>query len=95
MASERGTAQTGGIYPDGVVGPRYRISRGQVNGLERPATEGDRPVTEDQRNCSGIPSSTMHVKLRVNLRRPRRKAKYSMTTDSELVPRGKGEKHPC
>jgi len=31
-------------------------------------------------------SSTGHVKPRVNLRRPLRKAKYSMSTDSELVP---------
>ncbi len=37
----------------------------------------------------------MHVKLRVNLRRPRRKAKYSLATDSEQVPRGKGEKNRC
>jgi hypothetical protein len=35
----------------------------------------------------------MHGKLRVKRRRPRRKAKYSLATDSELVPRGKGEKH--
>ena len=33
------------------------------------------------------------MKLRVNQRRPRRKAKYSLATDSELVPRGKGEKY--
>ena len=63
--------------------------------MEIPATEGDRPVVERFQEPFGIPSSTMHVKLRVNPRRPRRKAKYSMTTDSELVPRGKGEKHPC
>ena len=31
-------------------------------------------------------SSTGHVKPRVNLRRPRRKAKYYVSTDSELVP---------
>ena len=35
----------------------------------------------------------MHVKLRVNLSRPLDKAKYSLATDSELVPRGKGEKN--
>jgi len=40
-------------------------------------------------------SSTRHVKPGVNLRRPRRKAKYYVSTDSELVPWGKGEKHPC
>ena len=63
--------------------------------MEIPAKEGDRPVVERFKEPFGIPSSTMHVKLRVNPRRPRRKAKYSITTDSELVPRGKGEKHPC
>lgn len=31
-------------------------------------------------------SSTGHVKPGVNLRRPLRKAKYSIVTDSELVP---------
>ena len=35
-----------------------------------------------------------HVKSRVNLRGPPRKAKYSWMTDSETVPRGKGEKNP-
>ncbi len=35
-----------------------------------------------------------HVKSRVNLRGPPRKAKYSWVTDSELVPRGNGEKNP-
>lgn len=37
----------------------------------------------------------MHVKLRMNLCRPRHKAKYSLATDSEQVPRGKGEKNRC
>ena len=41
-----------------------------------------------------IPSSMGHVKSRVNLRGPPRKAKYSWVTDSEPVPRGKGEKNP-
>ena len=35
-----------------------------------------------------------HVKSRVNPRGPSRKAKYYLTTDSEPVPRGKGEKNP-
>ena len=35
-----------------------------------------------------------HVESRVNLRGPPRKAKYSWKSDSELVPRGKGEKNP-
>ena len=38
------------------------------------------------------PSSMGHVKSRMNPRGPPRKAKYSLVTDSELVPRGKGEK---
>ena len=41
------------------------------------------------------PSSMGHVKSRVNLRGPPRKAKYYLVTDSELVPRGKGEKGLC
>ena len=35
-----------------------------------------------------------HVESRVNPRGPPRKAKYSCVTDSEPVPRGKGEKNP-
>ena len=37
----------------------------------------------------------MHVKLCANPSRPLDKAKYSLATDSELVPRGKGEKNRC
>ena len=33
------------------------------------------------------------MKSRVNPRGPPRKAKYYLATDSEQVPRGKGEKH--
>ena len=43
----------------------------------------------------GIPSNAVHVKLCMNPSRPLDKAKYSLATDSELVPRGKGEKNPC
>ena len=62
--------------------------------LESCAIEGERPVTENQSTPRDFLSNTMHVKLRMNLRRPRRKPKYSLATDSEQVPRGKGEKHP-
>jgi hypothetical protein len=31
----------------------------------------------------------------MNPSRPLDKAKYSLATDSEQVPRGKGEKNPC
>ena len=63
--------------------------------LENRSTEGERPVTENQREPSEFLSNAMHVKLRVNLCRPRHKTKYSLATDSEQVPRGKGEKHRC
>jgi hypothetical protein len=63
--------------------------------MESRATEGERPVTESRSNPRDFLSNAMHVKLRVNLRRPRRKAKYSLATDSEQVPRGKGEKNRC
>jgi len=62
--------------------------------LERAAIQGDSPVGEKIRTRSGILSTAEHVKLRVKLPRPRGKAKYSHLTDSELVPRGKGEKNP-
>ena len=63
--------------------------------MESRSIEGERPVLENQATPSGTLSNTMHVKLRVNLCRPRHKAKYSLVTDSEQVPRGKGEKNRC
>ena len=41
-----------------------------------------------------LPSTAEHVKFSGNQPRPLGKAKYSLMTDSERVPRGKGEKHP-
>ena len=43
----------------------------------------------------GYPSKTGHVQSCLNLSGPSDKAKYYSATDSELVPRGKGEKNPC
>ena len=63
--------------------------------MESRSTEGERPVTENWRSPRDFLSNAIHVKLRVKLRRPRRKAKYYLATDSEQVPRGKGEKHRC
>src|SRR5260370_31079686 len=63
--------------------------------MERCAREGERPVTEIWSTPRDFLSNAMHVKLRMNLRRPRRKPKCSLATDSELVPRGKGEKNRC
>src|SRR5438045_8441771 len=63
--------------------------------MENRSIEGDRPVIENPSTPRDFLSNTMHVKLRMNLRRPRRKPKYSLATDSEQVPRGKGEKNRC
>jgi hypothetical protein len=66
-----------------------------VNCLERQTIEGDSPVTEtDTYPLIAYPSKAGHVKSCLNLRGPSRKAKYSLETDSGLVPRGKGEKNP-
>ena len=53
--------------------------------MERRSIEGDRPVTETPIEPRVSLSNTAHVKRRMNLRRPRRKAKYSLATDSEPV----------
>ena len=63
--------------------------------MESRSKEGERPVTENRKSPRDFLSNATHVKLRVKQRRPRRKAKYSLATDSEQVPRGKGEKHRC
>ena len=52
-------------------------------------------MRENSKPPRGIPSNAVHVKLCVNLSGPPDKAKYSLATDSEQVPRGKGEKHRC
>ncbi len=61
--------------------------------MENRSKEGDRPVTKNQASPRVFLSNAIHVKLRVKSRRPLRKAKYSLVTDSEQVPRGKGEKY--
>ena len=44
-ASERGPAQTDGACSVGVVGPRHGSTRPSSSGLERPAKDGDSPVS--------------------------------------------------
>ena len=62
--------------------------------LERSAKEGDSPVDEKwDIFLSLFPSTAGHVESRRNLGGPSSKAKYSLVTDSELVPWGKGEKY--
>jgi hypothetical protein len=67
----------------------------EQNLLESWAAERESRVCENSMPPRGIPSSTVHVKLCANLSGPPDKAKYSLATDSEQVPRGKGEKNPC
>ncbi len=62
--------------------------------MERRAIEGDSPVREILKGPRGIPSTAGHVKPGGNLGGPPSKAKYEPKTDSEPVPRGKGEKNP-
>ncbi len=67
-----------------------------MNRLERRTIEGDSPVAKIVCNSlTAYPSKAGHVKSCLNLRGPSRKAKYYLETDSEQVPRGKGEKNPC
>jgi hypothetical protein len=64
--------------------------------LECLATEGESPVGETLAvSLDRYLSTAGHEKSRGNLRGPSRKAKYSLATESEPVPGGKGEKHPC
>jgi hypothetical protein len=62
--------------------------------MERLSIERDRRVGEILKGPRGIPSTTGHVRSCGNPGEPSPKAKYSLMTDSEPVPRGKGEKHP-
>ena len=63
--------------------------------MEKSTIDRDSRVREAKESPRGIPSNAVHVKLCMNPSRPLDKAKYSLATDSEPVPRGKGEKNPC
>ena len=56
------------------------------------AIVGDSPVCEKLLKVKS--SRSGHVKSWLNMGGPSSKAKYSLLTDSELVPWGKGEKNP-
>ena len=62
--------------------------------MDRPAIEGDSPLVESGESSSRYPSTAGHEQPGGNLGGPSSKAKYSLLTDSERVPRGKGEKNP-
>ena len=62
--------------------------------MERPATQGESPVYEKESERDRYLSRAGHVESGLNQGGPPSKAKYSLMTDSEQVPRGKGEKNP-
>ena len=62
--------------------------------LEWSAIVGDSPVDEIESPRGEHPSTAGHVQSGGNLGGPSSKAKHYSLTDSELVPRGKGEKNP-
>ena len=62
--------------------------------MEWPIKEGDNPVSEMHWSYDGHQSTVAHEERGGKSGGPPSKAKYSLTTDSEQVPRGKGEKHP-
>src|SRR5699024_12752604 len=66
----------------------------ESNGLERPARGGNSPVGEWHSAVRCILSTAEHEEFRRNPGGASPAAKYSLVTDSEPVPRGKGEKHP-
>ena len=62
--------------------------------MGRRTVEGESPVLETMSLLASILSGTGHEKSCLNLGGPLSKAKYYLLTDSEQVPRGKGEKNP-
>ena len=62
--------------------------------MGRSAKEGKSPVLEIVFIPSSILSTARHAKSRRNPGGPSPNPKYSLVTDSEPVPGGKGEKHP-
>ena len=77
VASEKGRAQTVGIYPGGVVGLQCGLKFNSGIGLERPIIEGDNPVNETNLLPSSILSTAGPEKSCGNLPAPSGKAKYS------------------
>ena len=67
----------------------------ELNDVEKSARDRESRVREVWLSPRGIPSNAVHVKLCMNPSGPPDKAKYYLATDSEPVPRGKGEKNRC
>ena len=72
----------------GVVGLLYRVTKLTYRRTQLGSwtIEGDSPVNEMCKTLSSILSRTGHEKSCLNLRRPLRKPKYYLITDSEPVP---------
>ena len=85
-ASEIGVAQTSEHAHWGCGTLVEGAGHARRTGLERPTIEGKSPVVESVAAPEWIPSSTGHVKPRMNPAGPSAKAKYSLATDSEPVP---------
>ena len=79
----------------GVAGLGHGTGKARRTQLESWAAAGDSPIAESPTGPTRIPSRAEHVKLRPNPGGPPSKAEYSLMTDSEQVPRGKGEKNRC
>ena len=60
--------------------------RGQENGIESPAEEGESPVTEIRVKPNGILSTARHEESCRKQAGPSAKAKYKRVSDSEPVP---------
>ena len=70
------------------------IYKKNCNVLESSTIAGESPFQVIFIDISSILSIAEHVKFRMNQPGPSGKAKYSIETDSEPVPWGKGEKNP-
>ena len=92
VASESAPAQTGKLASRG-RGTGTWHGRGQAKQLESCAAAGESPLAEVPTRPTGIPIRAEHVKLRPNPGGPPSKAEHYPMTDSEQVPRGKGEKN--
>ena len=62
--------------------------------LEKPAGEGESPVSEMRKQESGIQSTTKHEEFCGKERGPPRKAKYRLVTDRGQYREGKVKRTP-
>ena len=62
--------------------------------LEKPAKEGESPVSENSKEDSGIRSTTIHEESCGKKRGPPRKAKYYLVTDRAEYCEGKVKRTP-